>query len=78
LYQKKMHFISRNIQIHDIDKMQSFMLNAVVPTLSLGCKWLSNKIEVTIFDIISLNALLPYLKFLPAFVKQKAFIRFLI
>jgi len=38
-----MQFISRNIQIDDIDKMQSFMLNAAVPIVSLGCEWLSNK-----------------------------------
>ena len=70
-----MQFISRNIQIHN---MQSFMLNAAVSILSLGCKWFSNKIEVMIFDIILLNTLLPYLQFLPEFVKQKSFIRFTI
>ena len=54
------------------------MLDAAVPILSLGCKWLSNKTEVTIFNIILLNVLLLYSQFLPEFVKQKAFILFTI
>lgn len=77
---EKMQFISINIQIHDIDKMQSFMLNAPVPIVSLGCKWLSNKIQVMIFYIILLNALLPYLRFILRLLSRRCSydLRFLI